>query len=73
MDFLVSPASITGGLASDEGLVEALREKIAAEELPMKIHTHESSIHAGALGAALFAWHQIMRRCSQSFFDLPEC
>ena len=48
----------TGGLAGDVGRVEALREKIANEKLPMKIHTHEASIHAGALGAALWGAHR---------------
>jgi len=53
-----SDVVVTGGLASDVGLVEALREKIANEKLPMKIHTHEASIHAGALGAALWGAHR---------------
>jgi benzoyl-CoA reductase subunit D len=53
-----SDVVVTGGLAGDEGLVEALREKIAAEKLSMRIHTHEKSIHAGALGAALWGAHR---------------
>jgi len=49
---------ITGGLAGDEGLVAAMREKADNEKLGMRIHTHASSIHAGALGAALWGAHR---------------
>lgn len=48
------PVMVTGGLAADEGLVEAMREKAQEDDLPMTIHTHEWSVHAGALGAALW-------------------
>ena len=47
---------ITGGLAADAGLLEALRE--GAQELdrksPLEIRTHEESVLAGAYGAALW-------------------
>ena len=46
---------ITGGLASDEGLAEALRDRADAEKLAITVRTHPQSIHAGALGAALWA------------------
>lgn len=49
---------LTGGLAADEGLVAAMREKAAGENLEMRIHTHRWSIHAGALGAALWGAHR---------------
>jgi benzoyl-CoA reductase subunit D len=45
---------ITGGLAADTGLVQALREKVGEEGMDVKIHTHPHSICAGALGAALW-------------------
>jgi len=45
---------ITGGLANDEGLVEAVREKARDEQLAATIHTHPRSIYAGSLGAALW-------------------
>jgi benzoyl-CoA reductase subunit D len=45
---------ITGGLAADVGLVETMRELVAAEEMHLTIHTHPHSIYAGALGAALW-------------------
>ncbi len=49
---------ITGGLSADRGLVEAMREKAAEDDLPMEFHTHELSVHAGALGAALWSGYR---------------
>jgi len=45
---------MTGGLASDVGLVQALREEIERQEVPVELRTDVDSIHAGALGAALW-------------------
>lgn len=42
--------ALTGGLAADAGLVEALRQT----STDMHFHTHEHSVHAGAIGAALW-------------------
>lgn len=55
---------ITGGLAADEGLANAIRERAAAEKLDITVHTHPNSIHAGALGAALWGAfrHQILAK-----------
>ena len=50
--------AVTGGLAADDGLVEAMRERARDEDLPMTIHTHEYSVHAGALGAALWGGYR---------------
>ncbi len=49
---------ITGGLAADEGLASALRERAASEKLNITIRTHPQSIFAGALGAALWAQYR---------------
>ncbi len=49
---------VTGGLAANEGLVQAMREKIAEEKLEMRLHTRAWSPHAGALGAALWGAHR---------------
>lgn len=46
--------AITGGLAADIGLTQALEEKFAEENLGMRVHIHPSSTYAGALGAALW-------------------
>lgn len=50
-----SPLTLTGGLAHDVGLVAALRERLGKEGQPMEVRTHEHSVFAGALGAALWA------------------
>jgi len=42
--------AITGGLAADVGLMEALRES----SKDLRFHTHPHSTHAGAIGAALW-------------------
>ncbi|HEY0591696.1 MAG TPA: benzoyl-CoA reductase subunit D, partial [Thermoanaerobaculia bacterium] len=56
--------AITGGLAADEGLVQALREKIAEDGLSLTVETHPMSIYAGALGAALWGAyrHRVLAR-----------
>lgn len=46
--------ALTGGLAADGGLAEALREKLSEDGIDAQVHTHELSIHAGAIGAALW-------------------
>jgi benzoyl-CoA reductase subunit D len=55
---------ITGGLAADEGLAQAMREKLADDGLGMTIETHPDSIYAGALGAALWGGfrHRVLAR-----------
>ena len=60
-------AALTGGLSADTGLVQALQEKAGEEELNVKIHTHENSIFAGALGAALWGGyrHRVLQRRMQ--------
>jgi benzoyl-CoA reductase subunit D len=56
--------AVTGGLSADEGLVETMRERASRENLPMVIHSHPRSIHAGALGAALWGAyrHRVLER-----------
>lgn len=45
---------LTGGLATDEGLVEAMQEQVVEQKLNVDILNHEDSIYAGAIGAALW-------------------
>jgi benzoyl-CoA reductase subunit D len=48
---------VTGGLASDVGLVQAIREAAASQKkgkAPVEIRAHEQSVLAGAYGAALW-------------------
>lgn len=60
--------AITGGLAADIGLAEALREKAREEGLNLTVHTHPWSIYAGALGAALWGGyrHRVLTRRAES-------
>lgn len=59
-----SPVAITGGLALDVGLAQALEEKGREEGAEIKVLTHPQSIFAGALGAALWGGyrHRILAR-----------
>jgi benzoyl-CoA reductase subunit D len=45
---------VTGGLASDEGLMAALAEAAAGQKARLEIRGHPQSVLAGALGAALW-------------------
>jgi benzoyl-CoA reductase subunit D len=60
----VSPVLVTGGLATDAGLVAALREKLAEGKLDVEVLTHPDSVMAGALGAALWAEWRLHRLAS---------
>lgn len=45
---------LTGGLATDEGLVEAMQEQVIEQKLKVEVVNHPDSIYAGAIGAALW-------------------
>jgi benzoyl-CoA reductase subunit D len=45
---------MTGGLALDEGLVEAMKESMVREKVKVPIESHPDAIFAGAIGAALW-------------------
>ncbi len=45
---------MTGGLALDAGLVEAMKEALAREKVTAPIESHPDAIFAGAIGAALW-------------------
>lgn len=48
------PIQMTGGLALDIGLVEAMKESMVREKVKMPIESHPDAIFAGAIGAALW-------------------
>jgi benzoyl-CoA reductase subunit D len=48
------PALITGGLSADVGLLAALRETAEKSNAQIVFRTHEHSVLAGAIGAALW-------------------
>ena len=45
---------ITGGLAINTGFVDAIQELADSETMNVRFHTHELSIFAGAIGAAIW-------------------
>ncbi len=46
---------ITGGLAADVGFVAVMQELADAVSLEVDLRSHEKSVHAGAIGAAIWA------------------
>lgn len=45
---------VTGGLATDVGLIAAMREGAEAQQMPVEIRAHADSVLAGTFGAALW-------------------
>lgn len=45
---------VTGGLAVDVGLIEAMKEQVIEQKLQVEVVCHPDSIYAGAIGAALW-------------------
>lgn len=61
---------VTGGLASDEGLLQAMREQAEQRKFAFDIRSHEHSILAGALGAAIWGGFRA-RRLAERGVDVP--
>lgn len=59
---------MTGGLALDSGLVEAMKEAMVREKVTIPIETHPDAIYAGAYGAALWGAfrHEKLARLNDS-------
>jgi len=62
-----SVVMMTGGLALDVGLVAALREEMAGQNVEADIRSHPDSPFAGAIGAALWGAfrHEKLARLGQ--------
>jgi benzoyl-CoA reductase subunit D len=52
---------VTGGLASDVGLLAAMREAAEEQEASITIASHPDSVLAGALGAAIWAAFRVRK------------
>ena len=55
---------MTGGLALDDGLVDAMQDALVKEKVAVPVETHPDAIYAGAIGAALwgaFRWERLQR------------
>jgi benzoyl-CoA reductase subunit D len=56
--------AVTGGLALDVGLLAALREEAARSRTRLEFAAHPDAIHAGAIGAALWAEYRLAKIAS---------
>lgn len=57
-----SPVVLTGGMAMNVGMIQAVQELIDESKLDLEIKADPDSIHAGAIGAALwggFRYHKL--------------
>ena len=61
---VINMVLVTGGRASDEGLLAAMRDAAVEQKAQLEICNHPQSILAGALGAALWGGFRF-RRLSQ--------
>jgi len=58
---------VTGGLAQDEGLLAAMREIAAEQKSSIEIRSHEHSVLAGAIGAALWGGFRARKLTKKGF------
>jgi len=65
------PVLVTGGLASDVGLVAALREAAAEQGAQLDVRAHPDSALAGAIGAALWGAFRARRLAAQGLSLVP--
>jgi benzoyl-CoA reductase subunit D len=57
-----APLAITGGLAADSGLVGAIERALASDRgAPLQVVPHPLSVHAGAIGAAIWGEYRYRR------------
>ena len=56
---------VTGGLAADVGLVQAMKDACAEKKSELDIRTHEHSALAGAIGAALWGAYRSRKLASK--------
>jgi benzoyl-CoA reductase subunit D len=49
-----SPVALTGGMAMNTGMIQAVKELVDESNLGLEIRTHADAIYAGAIGAAIW-------------------
>jgi len=49
-----SPVVLTGGMAMNLGMVQAVKELVGESKLDLEVYAHEDSIFSGAIGAAIW-------------------
>lgn len=58
------PVALTGGMAMNKGMVQAVQELIDESKLGLKVRAHSDSIYAGAIGAAIWGGFRHQRLSS---------
>lgn len=66
-----SPIVLTGGMALNKGLVEALKETLESSKHHFEIKTHTDSIYAGAIGAALWGGFRHIKLVKEQEEPIP--
>jgi len=56
---------ITGGMANDKGFIQVMQDLANKANLEVKIMVHENSVHAGAIGAAIWGAFRHVRLIDQ--------
>ncbi|RMF56392.1 MAG: benzoyl-CoA reductase subunit D [Calditrichaeota bacterium] len=56
-----SPVILTGGMALNVGMVEAIQEVLKESKYDFEIRTHPDAIYAGAIGAALWGGYRHLK------------
>jgi len=62
---------VTGGLASDRGLLAALGDAAASQGADLEIRSHPQSVAAGAIGAAIWGAFRARKLASKGFALSP--
>jgi benzoyl-CoA reductase subunit D len=62
---------VTGGLAADEGLLQAMRDAAGEKDVGLDIRRHDDSVLAGALGAALWGAFRARKLAERGWADAP--
>ncbi len=57
----VSPVTLTGGLALNEGMVKAINTLMEEKNMDYEIRAHENSIYAGAIGASIWSDYRLKK------------
>ncbi|PJA98632.1 MAG: benzoyl-CoA reductase subunit D [Ignavibacteriales bacterium CG_4_9_14_3_um_filter_30_11] len=56
-----SPIILTGGMAMNKGMVQAIEELAKESKYNFEFHTHPDSIYSGAIGAALWGGYRFLK------------
>ena len=59
------PVMLTGGLAADEGLKDAMIRRLVADKTPLAVANHELSDQAGAIGAAIWGAYRAEKMAAE--------